>query len=140
MCPSRTRSRQRRREGSCPPLALLSASLLTLESSYTVRPNSGRVEPGQSVEVQGIFFIITPAVKIILLICETVLLQAMKADMPLDMKCKDKFLLQSTKITDDSPDVNISDLVPFRTLSRPILIASGPKLKGMSWTAKRPKT
>jgi hypothetical protein len=65
----------------------------------------------------------------------------MKADMPLDMKCKDKFLLQSTKITDDSPDVNISDLVSFPAIAQHLLIAtSGPKLKRMSETVLPPKS
>jgi vesicle-associated membrane protein-associated protein A len=67
-----------------------------------VRPNSGRVEPGQEVEVQGTF---SQGQLIV------VLLQAMKTDIPMDMKCKDKFLLQSTKITNDSAEANLSDLV-----------------------------
>jgi hypothetical protein len=41
-----------------------------------------------------------------------VLLQAMKVDVPLDVKCKDKFLLQSTQILDSSNDASLSDLVP----------------------------
>jgi len=45
-----------------------------------------------------------------------VLLQAMKTDVPPDMKCKDKFLLQSTKITDEPEDANLNDLV-LRALS-----------------------
>jgi len=45
-----------------------------------VRPNSGRIEPGASVEVQ-------------------VLLQAMKEDPPLDARCRDKFLVQSVGIS-----------------------------------------
>ena len=114
-------------------------ALLTLQSSYTVRPNSGRVEPGQSVEVQGIL-IASLLRSSVMSTLRIVLLQAMKADMPLDMKCKDKFLLQSTKITDDSPDVNISDLVTLPSLSRHILIGSGRKSKRMSWTAKLPRT
>jgi hypothetical protein len=63
----------------------------TAPRSYCVRPNSGRIEPGQEVEVQ-------------------VLLQAMKVDIPPDMKCKDKFLLQSTKINDESTEASLSDL------------------------------
>lgn len=35
----------------------------------------------------------------------------MKVDVPLDMKCKDKFLLQSTQITDGSTEANLGDLV-----------------------------
>jgi hypothetical protein len=40
-----------------------------------------------------------------------VLLQAMKQDVPLDIKCKDKFLLQTTSIKDASADANLTDLV-----------------------------
>jgi hypothetical protein len=40
-----------------------------------------------------------------------VLLQAMKVDVPLDMKCKDKFLLQTTSIKDAPTDANLTDLV-----------------------------
>jgi len=63
----------------------------TAPRSYCVRPNSGRIEPGQEIEVQ-------------------VLLQAMKVDVPLDMKCKDKFLLQTTSIKDAPADANLTDL------------------------------
>jgi hypothetical protein len=48
---------------------------------YCVRPNSGRVAPGTSVEVH-------------------VLLQPMKEDPPADFKCKDKFLVQAVKVED----------------------------------------
>ncbi|THH20109.1 hypothetical protein EW146_g1192 [Bondarzewia mesenterica] len=54
----------------------------TAPKLYCVRPNSGRVEPGETVEVQ-------------------VMLQAMKEEPPLNLKCKDKFLIQSTLITPD---------------------------------------
>ncbi|KAB5589121.1 Vesicle-associated membrane protein-associated protein C16G5,05c [Ceratobasidium theobromae] len=48
----------------------------TAPKLYCVRPNSGIIEPDQSVDVQ-------------------VLLQAMREDPPLSTKCKDKFLVQS---------------------------------------------
>ncbi|KAI9671720.1 MAG: phosphatidylinositol-binding protein scs2 [Alyxoria varia] len=51
----------------------------TAPKQYCVRPNSGRIEPGDQVEVQ-------------------VLLQAMKEDPPLETKCRDKFLVQSVAI------------------------------------------
>jgi hypothetical protein len=35
----------------------------------------------------------------------------MKVDVPADMKCKDKFLLQSTTINDAPADANLADLV-----------------------------
>nr|POE52176.1 vesicle-associated membrane protein-associated protein c16g5.05c [Quercus suber] len=57
---------------------------------YCVRPNSGRIEPGQDVEVQ-------------------VLLQAMKEDPPLDTRCKDKFLVQSVAVSADQ-DGSISQI------------------------------
>jgi len=48
----------------------------TAPKQYCVRPNSGRIEPGKEVEV-------------------TVILQPMKQEPSLDIKCKDKFLVQS---------------------------------------------
>ncbi|PQE27587.1 msp domain-containing protein [Rutstroemia sp. NJR-2017a BBW] len=54
----------------------------TAPKQYCVRPNSGRLEPGRSIDV-------------------TVLLQAMKVEPPLDAKCRDKFLVQSVEITPD---------------------------------------
>ncbi|KAA1469879.1 VAMP-associated protein [Dentipellis sp. KUC8613] len=60
----------------------------TAPKLYCVRPNSGRVEPGETVEVQ-------------------VMLQAMKEEPPLNAKCKDKFLIQSTLI---NPDKEVQDI------------------------------
>jgi len=54
----------------------------TAPKQYCVRPNSGRIEPGATVDV-------------------SVLLQAMKQEPPLDVKCRDKFLVQSCIITSD---------------------------------------
>ena len=54
----------------------------TAPKQYCVRPNAGRIEPGQQFDV-------------------TVLLQAMKAEPPADAKCRDKFLVQSVSITPD---------------------------------------
>ncbi|MCJ1289752.1 phosphatidylinositol-binding protein scs2 [Xylographa carneopallida] len=51
----------------------------TAPKQYCVRPNSGRIEAGQDVEIQ-------------------VLLQAMKDDPPMDARCRDKFLVQSVGI------------------------------------------
>ncbi|TDZ15921.1 Vesicle-associated membrane protein-associated protein [Colletotrichum sidae] len=64
----------------------------TAPKQYCVRPNSGRVEPGQDVEV-------------------TVLLQAMKAEPPLDAKCRDKFLVQSVPITADKEFASIANIL-----------------------------
>lgn len=63
----------------------------TAPKLYCVRPNSGRVEPGRSVEV-------------------SVILQSMKEDPPLGAKCKDKFLIQTTLITPERESIPIGDL------------------------------
>lgn len=63
----------------------------TAPKQYCVRPNSGRIEPGQEIEVQ-------------------VLLQAMKEDPPADFKCRDKFLVQSTIISAEHESSSISVL------------------------------
>ncbi|CZT09255.1 hypothetical protein WAI453_005694 [Rhynchosporium graminicola] len=63
----------------------------TAPKQYCVRPNSGRIEPGKEVEV-------------------TVLLQAMKQDPPLDIKCRDKFLVQSVAISADKEFINIQSI------------------------------
>ncbi|KAL1896438.1 phosphatidylinositol-binding protein scs2 [Ceratocystis pirilliformis] len=55
----------------------------TAPKQYCVRPNSGRIEPGQDVDV-------------------TVVLQAMKTEPPLDAKCRDKFLVQSAVINGEN--------------------------------------
>ncbi|KAL5501772.1 SCS2 [Sanghuangporus vaninii] len=63
----------------------------TAPKLYCVRPNSGRIEPGETVDVQ-------------------VLLQAMKEEPPLNAKCKDKFLVQSTIITPEKEAMPLSEL------------------------------
>ncbi|KAG4303297.1 hypothetical protein PCANB_000368 [Pneumocystis canis] len=55
----------------------------TAPKQYCVRPNSGRIEAGQKIEV-------------------LVLLQALKEEPPLDFKCRDKFLIQSIVLTDQN--------------------------------------
>ncbi|KAI1313023.1 phosphatidylinositol-binding protein scs2 [Mortierella claussenii] len=65
----------------------------TAPKQYCVRPNSGRVEPGQELEVQ-------------------VQMQAMKEDPPLDFKCKDKFLVQSVAITAEREQLSPTELWP----------------------------
>ncbi|UNI20953.1 phosphatidylinositol-binding protein scs2 [Purpureocillium takamizusanense] len=61
----------------------------TAPKQYCVRPNAGRIEPGQAFDV-------------------TVLLQAMKADPPLDTRCRDKFLVQSAPITPEKEFASIA--------------------------------
>ncbi|KAF8798990.1 PapD-like protein [Phlegmacium glaucopus] len=93
----------------------------TAPKLYCVRPNSGRVEPGESVEV-------------------SVMLQALKEDPPLNTKCKDKFLIQSTIITPEketlpvqaiwsSPDVNDEGKVYQQKLRVTYLPAEGHALE-----------
>ncbi|KAF9452974.1 PapD-like protein [Macrolepiota fuliginosa MF-IS2] len=63
----------------------------TAPKLYCVRPNSGRVEPGESVDV-------------------SVMLQPLKEEPPLNSKCKDKFLVQSTLITPEKETMALHDL------------------------------
>ncbi|KAH7923815.1 VAMP-associated protein [Leucogyrophana mollusca] len=63
----------------------------TAPKLYCVRPNSGRIEPGESVDV-------------------SVMLQPMKDEPPLSTKCKDKFLIQSTLITPDKETKGLTDI------------------------------
>ncbi|QIW97404.1 hypothetical protein AMS68_002922 [Peltaster fructicola] len=64
----------------------------TAPKQYCVRPNSGRIDPSGTVEVQ-------------------VLLQAMKEDPPEDAKCRDKFLVQSVIIPSNAaPDANVTQI------------------------------
>ncbi|KAI8933991.1 hypothetical protein NX059_008763 [Plenodomus lindquistii] len=63
----------------------------TAPKQYCVRPNSGRIEPGEHVEVQ-------------------ILLQAMKEDPAPDAKCRDKFLVQSVLVTADKEFTNVGSL------------------------------
>ncbi|THH28695.1 hypothetical protein EUX98_g5476 [Antrodiella citrinella] len=63
----------------------------TAPKLYCVRPNSGRVEPGETVEVQ-------------------VMLQAMKDEPPMNIKCKDKFLIQSTTITQEKEVLPLQEM------------------------------
>jgi MSP (Major sperm protein) domain len=84
--------------------------------SYCVRPNSGRIEPGHEVEVHG-----QPQSNCLLMV---VLLQAMKVDPPLDIPCKDKFLLQTTAIRPEDEGLLLPELVSSRLVS--IDFVSGP--------------
>lgn len=63
----------------------------TAPKQYCVRPNSGRIEPDQEVQVQ-------------------VLLQAMKVDPPADAKCRDKFLVQAVQISPDKTFTSVSEI------------------------------
>ncbi|KAF8229704.1 VAMP-associated protein [Tricholoma matsutake] len=63
----------------------------TAPKLYCVRPNSGKVEPGESLDV-------------------SVMLQALREEPPLNAKCKDKFLIQSTLITPEKETMTIHDI------------------------------
>lgn len=63
----------------------------TAPKQYCVRPNSGRIEPGNDVEV-------------------SVLLQAMKQEPAPDARCRDKFLVQSVTITSDQEFNNVQQI------------------------------
>ncbi|KAL5363641.1 PapD-like protein [Aspergillus floccosus] len=63
----------------------------TAPKHYCVRPNSGRIEAGKTVDVQ-------------------VLLQAMKEEPAPDAKCKDKFLVQTVAVTRDMEFANVTSI------------------------------
>lgn len=63
----------------------------TAPKQYCVRPNSGRIEPGKEVEV-------------------TVILQPFKQEPGPEVKCKDKFLVQSVAVTADKEFTNIGSI------------------------------
>ncbi|KAF5385665.1 hypothetical protein D9757_005475 [Collybiopsis confluens] len=63
----------------------------TAPKLYCVRPNSGRIEPGASVEV-------------------SVMLQPLKEEPPLNAKCKDKFLIQSTFLTPEKEQKSVQEI------------------------------
>ncbi|KAJ7095811.1 PapD-like protein [Mycena belliarum] len=63
----------------------------TAPTLYCVRPNSGRLNPGQSFDV-------------------SVMLQPLKVEPPLNAKCKDKFLVQSTLITPGKEATPLQDI------------------------------
>ncbi|KAK0885421.1 phosphatidylinositol-binding protein scs2 [Friedmanniomyces endolithicus] len=64
----------------------------TAPKQYCVRPNSGRIEAGRSVEV-------------------SVLLQAMKEDPPPDARCRDKFLVQSVGVPSNAEFTSVTQAI-----------------------------
>jgi len=106
----------------------------TAPKHYCVRPNSGRIEAGKQVEVQ-------------------VLLQAMKEEPPLDIKCKDKFLVQAVAITGDMEYSNITSIfdkatkpsiqerkirVNFLTTDEPATPLGSGETNGIAFTEDEP--
>ncbi|ORX66024.1 PapD-like protein, partial [Linderina pennispora] len=63
----------------------------TAPKQYCVRPNAGRIESGDAVEVQ-------------------IVLQPMQEEFPADHKCRDKFLIQSIQITPEMDSMPMSEL------------------------------
>ncbi|KAJ1796216.1 phosphatidylinositol-binding protein scs2, partial [Coemansia sp. RSA 2598] len=63
----------------------------TAPKQYCVRPNAGRIEPGESVEVQ-------------------VVLQPMKETPAANSKCRDKFLIQSIAISREMDSMTVSEI------------------------------
>ncbi|CAG8430162.1 unnamed protein product [Penicillium salamii] len=63
----------------------------TAPKHYCVRPNSGHIEPGDTVEVQ-------------------VLLQAMKEEPAENAKCKDKFLVQAVPVSRGMESATVSQI------------------------------
>ena len=64
----------------------------TAPKQYCVRPNSGRVEPGETIEI-------------------LVLLQPLAQEPPPHAKCKDKFLVQSAFISLGSEMKSLTEMV-----------------------------
>ncbi|KAJ2788878.1 phosphatidylinositol-binding protein scs2, partial [Coemansia helicoidea] len=63
----------------------------TAPKQYCVRPNAGRIEPGDSVTIQ-------------------ISLQPMKGELPADFKCRDKFLIQSIQISPEMESMPMTEL------------------------------
>lgn len=63
----------------------------TAPKQYCVRPNSGRIEPGEKVEVQ-------------------IVLQPFKDEIGPDFKCRDKFLVQSIAISPEMESMPMTEL------------------------------
>lgn len=77
---------------------------------YCVRPNSGRIEPGESIDVSGTSSRPVSHARHVKTL-QKVMLQAMKEEPPLPAKCKDKFLIQSTAITPERESMSLQDIV-----------------------------
>ena len=90
---------------------------------YYVTPNPGRVEPGQSVEVQcepcatrrDAPRVLNSSLHTLCVGETPVMQQAMKEEPPPGARCKDKFLIQSTIITPE-----MERLSPYDSVSPPL--------------------
>ena len=81
----------------------------TAPKQYCVRPNSGRVEAGESVEVQGGLHHLHQSLAELTL--TPVVLQALATEPPPHAKCKDKFLVQSAFISPDDEMLTLAEMV-----------------------------
>ena len=77
-----------------------------LTSSYCARPNRGRIDSHKEVEIQSM-----GKLNLWNNGWQNVVIFQPQINIPLNMKCQDKFLIQSTWIIDESADINLSDLV-----------------------------
>lgn len=100
----------------CPRLRHAQAPV-DLSSRYCVRPNAGRIEPGHDFDVSGAYTS-TPSPSADQRAQHAdpcaVLLQAMKTDPAADVKCRDKFLVQSAPISVEKDFASISEVVCHR--------------------------
>lgn len=74
-----------------------------------MRPNSGRIEPGATAEVAGASLVLFKRWE--LDISLAVMLQPLKEEPPLNAKCKDKFLIQSTLVTPEKEQKPLGEIV-----------------------------
>ncbi|KZW01521.1 VAMP-associated protein [Exidia glandulosa HHB12029] len=86
----------------------------TAPKLYCVRPNSGRIEPNDTVDV-------------------LVMLLPMKEDPPLSTKCKDKFLVQSTLISPEKDHLPLAEIWTQQPGEEPVHVVQ-QKLK-VAWLA-----
>ena len=102
-----------------------------------MRPNSGRVEPGESVEVSGKRMEAASPTMLNPFLLSSVMLQPLKEEPPLNSKCKDKFLVQSTFITPEKETMALHDLASAKTYAVVPLLLNPPFLVVGSWHRRR---
>ena len=83
--------------------------MLTCAQLYCVRPNAGRIEPNQAVDVLGAHA--DAGGSVFAHAAGAVMLLPMKEDPPMSTKCKDKFLVQSTIISPDKDHLPPAEVV-----------------------------
>lgn len=101
-----------RSQAVCPSDLLRDPYVLDLSSdysSYCVRPNSGHIEPGKAVEVQG--WSIRFRTNKLGLMVSIVLLQVLKDAPAPGAKCKDKFLVQAVPVAPGQEQASVTQIV-----------------------------